>query len=713
MTLKRKVLVSTLATSLAVSAFAGLPLSSKGLAEKLGVGVASAATTNVDKLQNKIDAVYNKLKPTEREELRAKSKQIYDELKGWTKEEKLAAIKPLTDKLQDVVVDSDQQAALLDLFYATVESLDYPLEISDYEDLLQNPDVAAAIDRLEEKLGVNVTVEGIAKFALDAAKVVNKKINSQIADVLKDPAKRSALFNDVEDELLKDNNSEPVQLLNAAVAKGYFSSNAEVKDVLKQVYNNVNSKLSPIAIANKNYIVTTLATAYYKSVRSGGGGSGAVDSNAGSVADLLGYLSSLKEKLANATDAEKQALIKEALEKANSVLAVIFKIDVSGNVSVNGEAASVTVSTGLVSGPIQDLKDIKEALVDAIGSADGLVIPTATFVAGNVDQTDVTNIAPEDVLSLLSGAGVNKVAFTTNGLTVTLPDTGDFAKGIEFSFKTAAATSEQTGGRAIASDVYTFSLKLGGTEVEKFSQPITIKFPVKGDGIDSELLTVARIESDGSLTILGGEDDTNAISLLRQKLSSYVVVENKVTFKDIGSVQAWAGRQIEVVAAKGAIQGKAAGVFAPKDSITRAEFAKILVSALGLADAEVPASQFTDVNANAWYAPYVAIAADKGIINGRSATTFDPNATITRAELSTMIARALKTFKGVQDVSDVDAALAGFSDAGKISSTLKAGVALAASKNIVIGDAGKFRPNDTASRAEAAVIVYRTLKVKA
>jgi hypothetical protein len=69
--------------------------------------------------------------------------------------------------------------------------------------------------------------------------------------------------------------------------------------------------------------------------------------------------------------------------------------------------------------------------------------------------------------------------------------------------------------------------------------------------------------------------------------------------------------------------------------------------------------------------------------------------------------------KGFSEVKDIDAALANFSDAGKIPSSLKAGVAFAASKNIVIGTNGKFNPNDNASRAEAAVIVYRALNAKA
>ncbi|MNN97002.1 Endo-1,4-beta-xylanase A precursor [compost metagenome] len=75
-----------------------------------------------------------------------------------------------------------------------------------------------------------------------------------------------------------------------------------------------------------------------------------------------------------------------------------------------------------------------------------------------------------------------------------------------------------------------------------------------------------------------------------------------------------------------------------------------------------------------------------------------------------MISRAVKALK---PAATTDAsALSKFSDAAKISASLKDGVAFAASNNLVIGNAGKFNPNDTATRAEAAVIIYRTINFK-
>ncbi|GIO12245.1 hypothetical protein J19TS2_18000 [Cohnella xylanilytica] len=715
MTLKKKVLVGTLATSLAVTAFAGLPLSSKGLAEKLGVGVASAASTtpNLDKLAKEANDVWDAL-GTNKASVKAKVDAIYNALNAIPKEEKLAAVKPLTDKFEGVIDLSDEQkVALLNLAYATWGGVDFPIVSSDYVDLLKDPNVAYVIGEIERVTGKPVTVEGTAKFALNVMSSVNSKLTaSVIKDVVGNRDKLKKIVEDSVDAQL-DKNAEIKDLYGALVPE-YFANKQELKDTLKLVYNNVNNKLSPELKQAKVEVAVALATAYWAANKpiGGGGGVGGGSVSTGTVSDFISSLSALKEKLATATAEEKQQLIAQALKDASAALAKAAAIDVSALVSVDGDKASVTITESSIASYAQAIKDVKQALVDAIGTSEGLVIADASFNLGTVAQSNVAVNAAEAVLKQLADVGVGHVAFVVNGLTATLSVSGEFAKGIDFGVNKSAATAEQTKGLKAASDVYNFSLKLGGVDVEKFAQPVVIQFPVNAEGLDSELLSVARIESDGSLSFQGGDVNGSVIVEPRYSFSSYVVVENKVSFNDIASVQSWAGRQIEVIAAKGAIQGKAAGVFAPKDNITRAEFAKILVTALNLDNADAKSDKFSDVKSTDWFAPYVAVAAEKGIINGRSATTFDPTATITRAELSTMIARALKTVKGIEDVKDVDVALAGFSDAGKIISSLKAGAALAASKNIVIGDGGKFRPNDNATRAEAAVIIYRAINVK-
>jgi len=174
-------------------------------------------------------------------------------------------------------------------------------------------------------------------------------------------------------------------------------------------------------------------------------------------------------------------------------------------------------------------------------------------------------------------------------------------------------------------------------------------------------------------------------------------------------VKDWAGRQIQVVAAKGIIDGREERQFVPNEKVTRAEFAKLIVMTFGL-DSNSSFQRFSDVQSTDWFHPYVAAAVEHGIVNGRTDTLFDPNGPITRAEMATMTARALVASGKAKYVSNSDEVLKVFSDAGSIHPSMVDGVALAAKLGICVGEEdNKFNPNNDATRAQAAVLIYRLL----
>ena len=90
--------------------------------------------------------------------------------------------------------------------------------------------------------------------------------------------------------------------------------------------------------------------------------------------------------------------------------------------------------------------------------------------------------------------------------------------------------------------------------------------------------------------------------------------------------------------------GRSAMEFVPNGNLTRAEAAAILSRLTeGFAeDGTYPAAPYSDLVSGAWYVKYINFAADKGIVNGRTDGTFDPDANITRAEFATMIANFAK-----------------------------------------------------------------------
>ncbi|MBQ1264489.1 MAG: S-layer homology domain-containing protein [Oscillospiraceae bacterium] len=114
--------------------------------------------------------------------------------------------------------------------------------------------------------------------------------------------------------------------------------------------------------------------------------------------------------------------------------------------------------------------------------------------------------------------------------------------------------------------------------------------------------------------------------------------EKDVTFSDIADHSSKTA--IEALASRGIINGIGGSKFAPDDTMTRAQFAAIVVRSLNLEPAF--RGTFTDVEENAWYAAYIDTAAAYGIVNGVGAGRFSPEGLISRQDAAVMLVRAAK-----------------------------------------------------------------------
>ncbi|HHV99353.1 MAG TPA: S-layer homology domain-containing protein [Clostridiaceae bacterium] len=181
--------------------------------------------------------------------------------------------------------------------------------------------------------------------------------------------------------------------------------------------------------------------------------------------------------------------------------------------------------------------------------------------------------------------------------------------------------------------------------------------------------------------------------------------ETKVTFSDISNVK-WAKETIEYLAARGIISGPGDGTFRPSDKVTRAEFIKMLMIALELEDEEAECT-FSDVKAGAWYYKPIAAAEKLGIVKGKGDGTFGVNDEILRQDMAVMIYRTAQLL-GIDLGDDVN--VEPFTDEAEISGYAKEAVTAIQKAGIIngIGD-GRFAPKNNATRAEAAVIIYRLL----
>lgn len=149
----------------------------------------------------------------------------------------------------------------------------------------------------------------------------------------------------------------------------------------------------------------------------------------------------------------------------------------------------------------------------------------------------------------------------------------------------------------------------------------------------------------------------------------------------------------------GYIAGSADGLFHPERSVTRAELATLLSRALNPDNAAAQAtSGFPDVKADYWATQAIAFAQSQGLMQGDAAGTFRPEAAVTRAEMATIIASRKK----LQPASDK----AGFSDTAGHWAQGAIGAVKEAGDMVGYAD-GTFAPNRPLTRAEAVVILNR------
>ena len=173
-----------------------------------------------------------------------------------------------------------------------------------------------------------------------------------------------------------------------------------------------------------------------------------------------------------------------------------------------------------------------------------------------------------------------------------------------------------------------------------------------------------------------------------------------LVFNDLADV-AWAQEAILTLHARGIVSGYGNKAFAPKNNITREEFVKLVVGAYYPGEVATDVN-FSDLSKDAWYYNSVAVATSKGVISGTSETSFGLGMNITRQDMAVILYRIAG---GKFTVKDAEKS---FADDGTISDYAKDAVYALRDAGIINGvSATEFAPKKNATRAEAAVMLYR------
>lgn len=161
----------------------------------------------------------------------------------------------------------------------------------------------------------------------------------------------------------------------------------------------------------------------------------------------------------------------------------------------------------------------------------------------------------------------------------------------------------------------------------------------------------------------------------------------------------WAVQAIDRWKDKGIISGFEDGTFRPKETVTKAQFAKILVELFGYSEVE-GAKEYKDVSANKWYSDYIIKISAAGIMH-ETGEAFNPNAAITREEAAYALANAYKmTGEAGQNKT--------FKDQSQISAwALDAVTSLYEAGYIKGTPEGNFNPKGSLTRAEIVTMIDR------
>ena len=175
-------------------------------------------------------------------------------------------------------------------------------------------------------------------------------------------------------------------------------------------------------------------------------------------------------------------------------------------------------------------------------------------------------------------------------------------------------------------------------------------------------------------------------------------------FTDVAE-KAWYHDAVEYAVTNGLMKGVGNGKFDPEGSMTRA----MLVTVLWRYEGEPAEGEntFIDVPDGTWYTEAVAWAAANGVVGGVGNGKFEPEGNITREQMATILFRYAQK-KGIDTSKRGE--LSGFPDSGKVSSWAKDAIQWAVAEQIINGSDGKLLPQGNATRAQVATILMRFLE---
>lgn len=215
----------------------------------------------------------------------------------------------------------------------------------------------------------------------------------------------------------------------------------------------------------------------------------------------------------------------------------------------------------------------------------------------------------------------------------------------------------------------------------------------------------AVVSTDGQATASKYNPATTTMDGKINTSGAYTVKSNEKDFTDIANKSAEMQTAIRYLSSKGIINGTTATTFSPDGSINRAEIATLLVKALGKLDSTATTS-FSDVSKSNWYYTAAASSQRHGIINGYEDNTFRGTTNISKVQIVAVSSRVLTKEMSYKAPNNPSTYLTKYKDS--IDSWAQPEVALATRENLIVYRTdGTFSGDENMTRGDAAIIIYR------
>ncbi|WP_411345859.1 cadherin-like beta sandwich domain-containing protein [Paenibacillus sp. WLX1005] len=259
---------------------------------------------------------------------------------------------------------------------------------------------------------------------------------------------------------------------------------------------------------------------------------------------------------------------------------------------------------------------------------------------------------------------------------------------------------------------FTITASLNGqtSAVSEFTTYVKRELPIPSDYDPNRITTAIVVDEQGNIhhvpTAVSQQGEQYYAVVNSLTNSNYGLIWNPKEFADVANH--WSKTAVNDMASRLVVNGVDSTHFNPNSNVTRAEFAAILVRALGLSDTGTT-SKFTDVQSSDWYMGAVATATKYNLITGYENGTFRPTQTISRQEAFVVLQRAMDIVKLQQNTGS--ATLSAYTDQSKVASWAQSATQAALSSGVVQGNGKLLNPTGQMSRAETATVMQRLLKL--